>query len=138
MSHNQEIKISDKVIEPAKPVLPETCYSILPSSGEVILIRNGESGYYPTDLAWMNDAEKREFVDHRNQLLSISKAQEAAMLAGSMFGWNVPAADPSRYDNDGKPISSQKGKAPLDNQISEAKSKVAQVKKDHFEKEQGR
>lgn len=25
------------------------------------------------------------------------------MLAGSMFGWDVPAAKPWKYDKDGKP-----------------------------------
>ena len=36
-----------------------------------------------------------------NDMFGYTKAQVAAMEAGSMFGWNVPGADPSRYDEQG-------------------------------------
>ena len=32
--------------------LPETCFSILPSSGQLIIIRCGERGYYWEKAAW--------------------------------------------------------------------------------------
>ena len=39
-----------------------------------------------------------------NAKLGVSRAQEEAMKAGSMFGFQVPAADPRNYDADGKPV----------------------------------
>ena len=43
----------------------------------------------------------REAADRLNQKAGVTKAQEAAMLAGSMFGWAVPAADPKNYNESG-------------------------------------
>ena len=43
-------------------------------------------------------------VDEYNGQLGVSRAQAAAMLAGAMFGWEVPAADPKNYDKEGQPI----------------------------------
>ena len=49
--------------------------------------------------------EAQKIVDEYNEKLGVTKAQAEAMVAGSMFGWHVPAADPKNYDKDGKLIS---------------------------------
>lgn len=36
--------------------------------------------------------------------MGVTKAQSAAMMAGSMFSWDAPAADPKNYDENGQPI----------------------------------
>ena len=86
---------------PLRSDLPEVCYSILPSTGDVIIIKHGESGYYRCEYSTEDKAFNREFANDRNANLGVSKAQIEAMLAGSMYGWNVPAADPKSYDENG-------------------------------------
>ena len=91
-------------ITPLRSSLPESCHSVLPSSGELIVIKHGEKGYFPSEFSSADEAENRIFADDRNTKNGVSKAQEAAMLAGSMFGWDAPAADPKNYDENGTPI----------------------------------
>ena len=86
---------------PLRSDLPEVCYSILPSTGDVIIIKHGESGYYRCEYSTEDKAFNREFANDRNANLGVSKAQVEAMLAGSMYGWDVPAADPKSYDENG-------------------------------------
>lgn len=86
---------------PLRSDLPEVCYSILPSTGDVIIIKHGESGYYRCEYSTEDRAFNREFANDRNANLGVSKAQVEAMLAGSMYGWDVPAADPKSYDENG-------------------------------------
>lgn len=86
---------------PLRSDLPEVCYSILPSTGDVIIIKHGESGYYRCEYSTEDKAFNREFANNRNANLGVSKAQVEAMLAGSMYGWDVPAADPKSYDENG-------------------------------------
>lgn len=93
---------------PLRSDLPEVCFLILPSTGDVIIIKHGESGYYRCEYSTEDKAFNREFANDRNANLGVSKAQVEAMLAGSMYGWDVPAADPKSYDENGTPLRNTK------------------------------
>lgn len=100
----EQMERCGNTVIPMRSALPDKCYSVLPSSGEIIIIKKGESGFYHADKYAHNRAEARSIVDECNSNGGVSKAQEAAMLAGSMFGWDTPAADPKSYDEQGQPI----------------------------------
>ncbi len=97
----------NKVI-PLRSSLPVQCQSILPSTGEIILIDRGENGYRSLHLPNKTPEENRQAVDDYNRKQGITRAQEAAMSAGSMFGWDVPAADPANYNEMGQLIVSDR------------------------------
>ena len=90
-------------IIPLRSSLPEKCFSYLESTGEMIIITKGKKGYIPTGASGEN-MTPREAVDAANKTIGVTKAQEAAMVAGSMFGWQVPGADPKNYDEQGLPV----------------------------------
>lgn len=66
--------------------LPRVCAAHEFTRGQNILITRGEAGY--TTLS--DDFD----IDRFNSQRKISAEQIAAMLNGSMFGWEVPGADP--------------------------------------------
>ena len=69
--------------------LPEHCCSILPSTGELIVIKRGERGYYRSE--WNTDSreENKNIADFTNSRMGITPAQLEAMVCGSMCGWDV-------------------------------------------------
>jgi len=74
--------------------LPDACYSVSDYSGNVILIKKGETGYYSTPYSDADRAKNRDIADHLNSQIGVTWAQAQAMKAGSLFGWNIPAVDP--------------------------------------------
>ena len=72
--------------------LPGAAYARHPEDNRPIALRRGYNGYWEAPGV---------DVEAENEKLGISKANVEAMLAGSMFGWEIPAADPDNYDEEG-------------------------------------
>jgi hypothetical protein len=83
--------------------LPDICYSVEPSTGDLILLKAGERGYYRCEYSADDPKYNLAFAAERNTKLGVTRAQEEAMLAGSIFGFDVPAAKPWNYEPDGTP-----------------------------------
>lgn len=100
-------------IIPLRSSLPKKCFSALDSTGEIIIITRGETGYQPSGQ-WLQRVSPQEGADRLNESSGVTKAQAAAMKAGFLFGWDTPAADPKNYDEQGqaiKPRHRERGEA---------------------------
>ena len=87
---------------PLRRSLPEHCYALLESENKLIRITKGVYGYHEiSDIG----EDGRAVVDAKNAEIGVTKAQEAAMLAGCLSGWEKPAADPKNYNEMGHMIS---------------------------------
>ena len=88
---------------PLRKSLPERCFGYLKATGEIVVLQKGQKGFAPTGKYAENETPQ-ECVDSLNAAMDVTRAQSAAMMAGSMFGWDAPAADPANYDDQGIPI----------------------------------
>lgn len=70
--------------------LPEFCYCYHPVTKHPIRIYRGTDGYAPP-------LYPEVWVEEINGNIGVTVEQEEAMLAGSMFGWHIPLADPDTY-----------------------------------------
>lgn len=77
--------------------LPLCCYSTDRCTGEIIILKKGESGYCNLDYKELRTA------DELNEELGVTKGQAKAMEFGSMWGWDVLGSNPLRYDENGNP-----------------------------------
>lgn len=95
-----------KVI-PLRSSLPERCYSVLPSNGHLIIITKGENGYTDVNDFHNSPEKNKELAQGHNSEMGVTEAQAAAMLAGSLKGWNTPEADPQNYEDNGTPVKTK-------------------------------
>lgn len=81
-------------------------YTFIPSRpvGQRIgIIKAGERGFHVTDHDGesLSEAAARLLVDRLNVRIGVTDARQLAMIAGSAFGFHVPAADPDHPSNTG-------------------------------------
>ena len=104
-------RIGTTYVPEEPPVLPDRCFSTLPSSGELILITRSNNGYSKCGFGEPYPERNRMNANQLNARDGITRQQEAAMLGGSMFGWNSPAAKTTSYDVRGNSIKPVKTRA---------------------------
>jgi len=92
--------------------LPEKCYTVLPYSGRLILLKRGARGFFTCSDQSYSPAQNRKKAKAENRLLGVSKAQEAAMVSGSNYGFDRPEADPNNYDKHGVFLQNANEKLP--------------------------
>jgi hypothetical protein len=83
--------------------LPKLCYVFVAGNCpgyRIGIIKLGEVGYYPTEFDSQVAADEiaKQAVNEFNKKLGVTPAQAEAMKVGSMFGWDVPGADPAKYE----------------------------------------
>lgn len=88
-------------------VLPVRCYGYMPSDpNAVTLVERGMHGYSP----YKSTGGRAEAI-RLNEAVGVTVPQMEAMVAGSLFGFHVPAANPAIYDADGKVCRTKFGRS---------------------------
>lgn len=102
----ERMEDNGNTVIPLRSSLPDFALVYIATEKRMGLVAKGTCGYFPiTPHKKLNTKEEMlEYIKSENQKEGISEAQSAAMKAGSMFGWDKPAADPSNYTPEGKTI----------------------------------
>lgn len=77
---------------------PPLCFTFVQSDNLVAIIERGIAGYTPVG-GKDDDADNRALVAEQNASLGVKPSMAAAMVFGSMFGWDKPGADPAKYEH---------------------------------------
>ncbi len=88
--------------------LPDMCWSITEAEGRLICIQKGKPGYALSEWDTGDPARNCRIADYNNQRLGVTSEQKAAMVHGSLFGWDTPGADPKAYEKHGGPTEAQR------------------------------
>lgn len=74
--------------------LPQVCAAGHPTDAAFILLHRGRKGY-----SMLYSIKTQAQADAFNAERQVTPAQLEAMICGSMFGFECPAADPANYDH---------------------------------------
>jgi len=85
-----------------KHELPEKCFSVIPESGELVMLQQERPYVFPFHSDDPPEI-RRQVADEMNEAMGVTKAQEKAMLGGSLHGFSDPRAWPWQYDKNGEP-----------------------------------
>ena len=90
----------------ARNELPASCFSTLPGTGELVVLKRGIKGYFKCEEGYDDKAMNQVIADFHNRIDGISPAQLLAMEIGSLSGFDVPGANPQMYLNSAKYLCS--------------------------------
>ena len=87
---------------------PPLCFAIdgCQADGKrIIAIKRGEVGFFETRFSTedASDEELVQCVNSLNEALGVTRQIKAAMVWGSLYGFDTPGADPANYDGEGGP-----------------------------------
>lgn len=106
----EKMERNGKTVIPLRSSLPDISYVYDEGNNTIGIVEKGIHGCYIIQSE--NSEEPVETIKQRitnlNRELGVTPAQEKAMQAGSIYGWDKPVADPKNYTEDGKFIKNHK------------------------------
>lgn len=90
-------EVQSRNMEKATP-LPDLCYVVVATTGELAIVKKGESGYFPCSFSTCDVESNKAIANHYNEKMGVTPSQAKAMEFGSLFGWDKPGANPAVYE----------------------------------------